>query len=122
STTRKYGGTGLGLSISYQLIQMMGGSIELTSELDVGSNFFFDIPLVAVSRERAEEIMKYEAHEKKMESITFAPGLRILVAEDNPTNQKYIRNLLSLYNMNVTIVENGKRACEMIEQQEFDCV
>ena len=122
STTRKYGGTGLGLSISYQLIQMMGCTIELTSELDVGSNFFFDIPLVAVSRERAEEIMKYEAHEKKMESITFAPGLRILVAEDNPTNQKYIRNLLSLYNMNVTIVENGKRACEMVAEQEFDCV
>ncbi|HPY82328.1 MAG TPA: ATP-binding protein, partial [Bacteroidales bacterium] len=122
STTRKYGGTGLGLSISYELVNMMGGRIELESEVDVGSNFFFTIPLKAVSEERTEELLKHEAREKQIDSIVFAPGLRILVAEDNPTNQKYIRNLLSLYNLNVTIVDNGKQACSMVEQQDFDCV
>lgn len=122
STTRKYGGTGLGLSISYQLVEMMQGQIKLSSIVDKGSNFFFDIPLELVSEIRARELREAEEHEKKMENLTFAPGLKILVAEDNPTNQKYIKNLLSLYNLQVTIVENGKLAYETVQQQEFDCV
>lgn len=122
STTRKYGGTGLGLSISVQLIEMMGGKIEVSSTVDVGSTFFFDIPFKRVSEDRKIEIKKKEDLESKIDSISFAPGIRILVAEDNLTNQKYIRNLLSMYNLEVEIVDNGKLAYEAVQLKEFDCV
>jgi PAS domain S-box-containing protein len=122
STTRKYGGTGLGLSISFQLVQMMKGEIEVESELDKGSSFFFTIPLKPLEKERVEEVRKGEEREVNIVHSTFAPGLRLLVAEDNPTNQKFIFNLLSLYNLHVEIVGNGKLACEKHEEEEFDCI
>jgi len=122
STTRKYGGTGLGLSISYQLIEMMEGQIKLTSVEGEGSTFYFEIPLEVVSAERSVELKRKEALEKTIDKITFAPGLKILVAEDNATNQKYIRNLLSLYKIDVTVVDNGKEALEAVQQNEYDCV
>ncbi len=122
STTRKYGGTGLGLSISVQLIEMMGGKLEVASTVDVGSTFFFDLPFKRVSEERKAEIKRKEEMESRVDSISFAPGLRILVAEDNLTNQKYIRNLLSMYNLEVEIVDNGKLAYEAVQAKEFDCV
>ncbi len=122
STTRKYGGTGLGLSISYQLIEMMGGLIEVTSVVDKGSTFFFTIPLQSVEESRQKELKEKDEKEKHLDSITFAPGLKVLVAEDNATNQKYIRNLLSLYKLEVTICENGKVAYEKVKEQDYDCV
>ncbi|MFW5852034.1 MAG: ATP-binding protein [Bacteroidota bacterium] len=122
STTRKYGGTGFGLSISFQLVEMMMGKIEVESELDRGSIFFFTIPLKPVEDERVEEVRKGEEREVISVHSTFAPGLRLLVAEDNPTNQKFILNLLSLYNLHVEIVANGKLACEKHEEEEFDCI
>lgn len=122
STTRKYGGTGLGLSISVQLIEMMGGKLEVSSTVDVGSTFFFDLPFKRVSEERKAEIKRKEDMESRVDAISFAPGLRILVAEDNLTNQKYIRNLLSMYNLEVEIVDNGKLAYEAVQAKEFDCV
>ena len=122
STTRKYGGTGLGLSISVQLIEMMGGKLEVSSTVDVGSTFYFDIPCEQVSDVRKDELRKKDDLESKIDQISFAPGLKILVAEDNLTNQKYIRNLLSIYNLNVEIVDNGKLALESVMQHEYDCV
>ncbi|MDA3882007.1 MAG: ATP-binding protein [Bacteroidales bacterium] len=122
STTRKYGGTGLGLSISFQLVEMMKGKIEVESELDKGSSFFFAIPLKPLESERIEEVRKSEEWESDVVSATFAPGLRLLVVEDNATNQKYISNVLSLYNLHVEIVANGKLACEKHEQEVFDCI
>ncbi|MFO7869400.1 MAG: ATP-binding protein [Bacteroidales bacterium] len=122
STTRKYGGTGLGLSISYQLVKMMQGNIVVESELDKGSTFRFMLPLKVVEKENIRKIEKREHNLFSEHKHTFAPGLQILVAEDNTTNQKYIAHLLSLYNVYVDIVDNGKDACEMHKKQDFDCI
>jgi PAS domain S-box-containing protein len=82
STTRHFGGTGLGLSIVRRLVEMMGGEVGVTSEVGVGSRFFFTLPLTAV-----------EATVPSMPIHNPLAG-RILVVDDNVTNQHVLATLL----------------------------
>jgi two-component system sensor histidine kinase/response regulator len=102
STTRKYGGTGLGLTISARLVSMMGGRIWVISEVGRGSEFHFTIRL-RVADPRAIEIG------------TIAPpeilrGVRVLVVDDNRTNQRILEGMLKRWEMKVTSVEGGEEA------------
>ncbi len=80
ATTRKYGGTGLGLAITRRLVEFMGGSIEVTSEVGKGSKFQLTIPL-GVSPERA-------AVDNLMDRSL--SGLKVLIVDDNPTNLRVL--------------------------------
>lgn len=101
----KYGGTGLGLSITKKLIEKMGGSIILESELNIGSSFTILLPNISVSNHEIEIIDDTFDHSK----IIFE-NAKILVADDNSENRKLIKDLLECSSLNFVEAENGKEA------------
>lgn len=122
STTRKYGGTGLGLAINSQLAKLMGGSAGILSPGTLasfncpGSDFWFTIK-VKRGKKLSEAISS-----SKNENFVFAQKLKILVAEDNQINQILIKKVLDAMNCEVTLVENGKIAIDILETENFDAV
>lgn len=110
STTRKYGGTGLGLSISAGLVELMGGSIWVESEVGKGSTFYFTVP---VDRPPAFPSAKPAPAAER------APRkLHILVAEDNSVNQRLATRLLEREGHAVTIAGSGAEALEALGRRE----
>jgi two-component system sensor histidine kinase/response regulator len=115
STTRHFGGTGLGLSIVRKLVELMGGEIGVSSEVGVGSSFFFTLPLqpaAAVSQERP---------------IRSESGGRILIVDDNVTNQRVLSAQLVHAGYAVTTVSSGVAALDELQNaiasdQQFDMV
>lgn len=115
STTRQYGGTGLGMSITSNLVALMGGNIELTSELGKGTRVSVVLPL-----EKTTLMVK-----KNNAQSLLAPNLagkKILIAEDNKINQIVIQTMLKATYAQLTMVENGLLAVELFAKQGFDLV
>ena len=113
STSRKFGGTGLGLTIAKELCQLMGGTLNLQSDLGKGSTFSFTVNLHTTEPELKPNVISKD--------INIA-SLNILVAEDNPVNQMVIKAMLGSLGIVPHLVENGEEAIEMIKKQAFDLV
>jgi len=108
-----YAGTGLGLSITKQLIDLMGGTIELESTVGVGTKITFRIPLEVDFAEHEEE------KEVDYSKIMF-DGVRVLLAEDNDLNAEIASFMLEHHGMKVTWVKNGKFAVDEMKQRAED--
>lgn len=120
STTRRFGGTGLGLAICRKLVVMMGGEIGVTSVEKKGSTFWFTVRMERVEVEptpRSRSVMRPEAR-----ASTAFEGLRVLIVEDNPVNQKLASVQLRKLGCIVQTVENGMKAVSAWETGAFDVI
>jgi signal transduction histidine kinase/CheY-like chemotaxis protein len=120
STTRRFGGTGLGLSICSDLVRMMNGSIDVQSTPGVGSTFTVLLPLAA--RLGAETVQMPVVNNAPAVIERDAAKLRILAAEDNPTNQLVLRTLLAGLDLELFVVDNGAKAVEAWTEAAYDII
>ncbi len=118
--TRRFGGTGLGLSICRALVTMMEGSIEARSTPGAGSRFRFVLPLC-----RAVSLAEHDAHEAVARPTALpvaGRALRVLLAEDHPTNQRVVQLILGGQGAEVVTADDGAQAVAAFTSGAFDLV
>ncbi|HON52910.1 MAG TPA: PAS domain S-box protein, partial [Bacteroidales bacterium] len=115
-TSGLYSGTGLGLSIIKGLLNIVGGEITITSELDKGSTFYFTYPFELPSVIEAEQINEYN-NVKQLKL-----GLRILIVEDDDFNAQYLEALLNQWKCYVDRVSYGKKAVYVASDKVYDVI
>ena len=122
STTRRFGGTGLGLTITRLLAHLMGGDTGAESQPGVGSTFWFTARLAKSNR--TDSLLQEEEQSIDAEAVLAADyqGARLLLAEDDPTNQEVALGLLRRLGFVVELAENGAEALEMVKTGNFDLV
>jgi len=108
STTRKYGGTGLGLAISHNLARLMGGDIQVVSQIGVGSTFSLSLPLPSAAPGYAAE-PEAPAGKRRL------AGLRVLAADDVDLNRLILEDLLTHEGAHVVFANDGQQALERLE-------
>ena len=113
---RTYGGTGLGLTIAKKTIDLFNGSIEIESELGIGTKVSITIPL------EKEIIIREEINTITENTMVNYKSISILVAEDNAINQLLIKTILQKEGFEVEIAENGKLAVEELEKADYHIV
>lgn len=115
STRRVHGGSGLGLAISKQLIELQGGTITCTSELNKGTTFRFELPFV--HEKRAAEAMDSGTLDKDL-----VAGLKLLVVEDLEVNRMLLRQMLRNSGVVLFEAENGQEALDVLKEHDVELI
>jgi CheY-like chemotaxis protein/anti-sigma regulatory factor (Ser/Thr protein kinase) len=128
STTRKFGGTGLGLTISNQLLGLMNSRLQLKSEIDLGSTFYFDLDL-KTSNEPVEKVNLLETDFDSIKDIVVKRNIsnkkiKIMIVEDNKVNMLLLKTIIKNLDINPVIFEvtNGKDAVDQFEEINPDII
>ncbi|MBS1614535.1 MAG: response regulator [Bacteroidetes bacterium] len=121
NTSRKYGGTGLGLAIVKQLVELQNGKVWVQSQLGIGSTFGCSIAF-SISN-MPEEMLNFPS-ERGINDDRPLAGLHLLVAEDNPINQKVVLHTLTRQGATAKMVTNGQGAVDTLREatEHFDAV
>jgi PAS domain S-box-containing protein len=127
STTRQYGGTGLGLTISRALVELMGGRLQVESEIGIGSTFFFTAPFTLAPgvADVAEEMEPPADSNVPFTEALVSLGRRgvsILLADDSNDNIYVIRAYLRQPGVALDVVKNGQEALDAVKQGDYDVV
>tara|TARA_Y100001968_G_scaffold333920_1_gene401106 strand:- start:1080 stop:4382 length:3303 start_codon:yes stop_codon:yes gene_type:complete len=112
SMSRRFGGTGLGTTISKQLVELMGGTIQVRSQPGEGTEFSFTLPLTAIDN---------TSHVQQMHAIQL-PALRILIVDDIEQNIELLNLLLKRSGHLVDIGRDGQQALDLMAQHQYDVV
>ena len=115
SIDRKYGGTGLGLAISSQFLSLMGSKMQLESKEGIGSRFFFTLELDIASSPKKPQ-------SSTPKNFAKTPNKKVLIVEDNKTNQLLLSILLEERGIPHDVADNGKQALRKIEKNDYALV
>lgn len=119
---RSVDGTGLGLAIVKQLVELMGGTIKVESEYGKGTMFTITIPQKIVDRRSVSEMPELPRTEQKISDMFTAPGVKVLIVDDNVINRKVARGFLKNYGFDLTEAESGSEAIELVRTAWYDII
>ncbi|MBQ7775237.1 MAG: response regulator [Lachnospiraceae bacterium] len=122
---RNIEGSGLGMNIAQQFLKLMGSELQIKSEYEKGSEFYFDVEQKIIDRAALGDFRKRceQAVETKEERMIFvAPEAKILVVDDVAMNRFVFKSLLKQTRMQIFEAESGSACLDMLKQQHFDIV
>lgn len=117
SHSRSQEGTGLGLAICKRLVELMGGKIQVSSQLGEGSNFYFTVPM-----KRVLGLSATASSPDQAQALLPPQGTRILLAEDNPANQALFQAILEKAGLTVDIASDGQEAIDASREIPYDLI
>ena len=121
--TREYGGTGLGLTISQNLVEKLGGKLEVESEENQGSDFYFDLKCITTESSKdleegwTEEIEEQEVFADAAGKPLDLSNKKILIAEDDGSSFIFLETILKKYNAEIVWVKNGPQVIEHLKKE-----
>ena len=115
-------GTGLGLAIVKQLVELMGGTIRVESTYGKGTTVTITIPQKIVDKRSISEMPKIPQEEQKVEDTFTAPGVKVLIVDDNVINRKVARGFLKNYAFDLTEAESGPEAIALVRDVRYDII
>jgi PAS domain S-box-containing protein len=115
STSRLFGGTGLGLAIVKKLVESQGGSIHVSSQVDLGSVFTFNLKFI-------KTVAQAEIEVEVVELDTELKNIKVLVVEDMELNQLLMKTLLDEFGFERDLAANGKIAIEKLQEKTYDII